>query len=149
MKRIVIIFMLVPILFLFGCSKVYKWEFEKPSSAIKQISIIYIETHLYNTEEIINIPPVKLIDSNQNSEFYEEINKLTMKNMFHMEPLFPHGYCFLIDYGNDEYCILSIQGSGFIYYDENSNSFINDSVDLAFNNDEYSKLLDKYLEFKK
>jgi hypothetical protein len=68
-----------------------------------------------------------------------------MKQRINVEPPFPCGYSILIYYGNYEYCILSVTGSGYIYYDEESKSLINESTDLVFNKEEFLNILNKYL----
>ena len=132
-----------------GCNKTYTWEFRKPSSEVKQISIIYIETHLHNEKDIINLPPIAEIDKLYADTLYEEITNLCMKERFlSMERAFPYGYCFLIDYGNDDYCILSAKGSGYIYYHEKYKVLTNESTNYIFNEEEFSALIDKYLNNK-
>ena len=145
MKRVFAIFLLMLTLFLCGCNKTFSWKFKKTSSEVEQISIIKIETHLHNAEEIINIPPIKKIEKLHANEFYEDILNLKMKESFRMELPFPQGYCFLIDYGNYEYCILSTTGSGYIYHDEESKILINEPTDFIFNEEEFLNLLNKYL----
>lgn len=130
---------------MFRCNETYNWEFKHTSSEVQQISIINIETHLHNAEEILNIPPIKTIEQVNAEEFYDEIINLGMKKRFNMELPFQHRYCFIIDYGNNEYCILSYTGSGYIYYDEESKSMINETTDYIFDNEEFKKILNKYL----
>ena len=148
MKRIIIIYVLILILsvFLCGCSRTYNWEFRKDSSKAIQVSIINIETHLHNAEDIINIPPIKIVEVININELYDGILNLKMKKRFNMEPPFPSGYCILICYDNNEYCILSTIGSGYIYYDEESESLIVESTDLVFNKEDFLNILNKYLK---
>lgn len=145
MKKIIIICVLILSIFLCGCSRTYNWEFRKVSSEAIQVSIINIETHLHNAEDIINIPPIKTVEVININELYEDILNLKMKQRFNMEPPFPCGYCILIYYGDYEYCILSVTGSGYIYYDAESKSLIDESTDLVFNKEEFLNILNKYL----
>ena len=132
-----------------GCNKTYNWEFRKPSSEVKQISIIYFENQIDNERDIINIPPISKIDKSYADTLYEEITNLCMKERFlSMELAFPYGYCFLIDYGNDDYCILSVEGSGYIYYDEKYEVLVSESKDFIFNEEEFMDLINKYLNNK-
>lgn len=146
MKRLFRVLLLTLSLSLCGCNKIYFWEFEKAASEVKQISIIYIETHLHNAEEIVNISPEKIINVSLVNEFYQEVTNLKMEQTFNMELPFSIGYCFLIDYGNNNYCILSIKGSSYVYYDEATRMLVNESTDMVFNNEDFLSLLNKYLK---
>ena len=146
MKKVFMIIVLFLCIFLCGCSRAYNWEFRKDCSEVIHVSIINIETHLHNAEDIINTPPIKLVEEININELYEDILNLKMKYRFGMEPPFPSGYCILIYYGDYEYCILSAIGSGYIYYDAESKSLINESTDLVFNEEEFLNILNKYLK---
>ena len=80
MKKIIIIYVLILSICLSGCSRTYNWEFRKVSSEAIQVSIINIETHLHNAEDIINIPPIKTVEVININELYEDI--LNLKMMF-------------------------------------------------------------------
>ena len=146
MKRSLAIFVLVLSMFLCGCSRTYNWKFKNESSEVIQVSVIDIETHPRNAYDIINIPPLKILEGININELYEDILNLEMKSGFFMEPPFPSGYCILIYYENYKYCILSTWGSGYIYYDEESKSLIYESTQLVFNKEDFLNILNKYLE---
>ena len=146
MKRIIIIYVLILSIFLCGCSRTYNWEFRKDSSEAIQVSIIYSEYTLHSAEEIINLPPIKIVEVININELYDDVLNLKMKTIFHMEPLRPFGYCILICYDNDEYCILSTEGSGYIYYNEKYESLSYRSIDLVFNKEDFLNIVNKYLK---
>ena len=146
MIRIIIIYVLILSIFLCGCSRTYNWEFRKDSSEVIQVSIIYIEYHLHNAEDIINLPPIKIVEVININELYDDVLNLKMKTRFHMEPPFPSGYCILICYDNNEYCILSTKGSGYIYYNEESESLSYEPIDLMFNKEDFLNIVNKYLK---
>ena len=150
MKKVVFLlltFVLLSVVFV-GCNtKVYHWEFEKDVSDVQQISIIYIgEMKNYGMKEIVNLSPIKVIDKSQHENFYEEIKEIKMNKKFRVEIDYPYGdYCFLIDYGNDFYCVLSAFGSGYIF--NNDNGYYDFRYGkLDFEQESFEILLNWYLE---
>jgi hypothetical protein len=97
-KIVTLINLIVLSIFLCGCSRTYNWEFRKDSSEAIQVSIINIETHLHDAEDIINIPPIKTVEVININELYEDILNLKMKQRINVEPPFPCGYSILIYY---------------------------------------------------
>ena len=119
MKKIISL-ILLSCIFLCGCkSKTYYWEFEKPLTEVQKISIVYIDRNIVSAHLTPNIPAIKYLETSQYEEFYNEILTLKMTGQFGTELIYPSGYCFLIDYGNNEdYCIISSRGSCYLYYDK-------------------------------
>ncbi len=122
MKKILIILLFAFSLLLCGCNK--HWEFTKPYTEIESISIIYIEEGLGSRKEcadILNLPHLKEIDESLYEELYEDIISLEIPWYRYIvtAPAVPEGFCFLIDYGNDYYCLLASISSGYIYYENN------------------------------
>lgn len=68
-----------------------------------------------------------------------------MTKKFRTELDHPRDYCFVIDYGNNNYCILSNFGSGYIYYSEQIERMDFEYKKLDFNKEEFITLLNKYL----
>lgn len=147
MKKIIITIIISLLnIFLLGCDNtLYHWQFRKSFSEVQKISIIYIETEI-GAYEYVNIPPIKIIESSQYETFYEEIQNMEMTKKFRVELDHPSKYCFLIEYSNDDYCILSEFGSGFVYYDERFDILVFEYGKLDFNKDAFTALLNKYLE---
>ena len=146
MKKIISLICSFVILCFCGCdTKIYHWQFRKSFSEVQKISIIYIETEI-GAYEYVNIPPIKIIESSQYETFYEEIQNMEMTKKFRVELDHPSKYCFLIEYSNDDYCILSEFGSGFVYYDERFDILVFEYGKLDFNKDAFTALLNKYLE---
>ena len=143
MKKIFLI-LLTMCLFLCGCDNtIYHWEFKKPVSEVQEISIIYIDG--YSSNEVINTQPIKIIESSEYKNFYNEIQSLQMKKLFKMEFDTPNNYCFLIRYDNEHYCILSVLGSGYIEPYEDGTILTLYWEKLDFNREDFENLINKYL----
>ena len=129
-----------------GCFNEHYWQFNKALSDVAHISIIYLETHKL-TEDIISTPSEKEVNLIYFDEFYNEVENMKMKSRFAMKLESPSGYCFLIDYGNNEdYCVISQIGSGNIFKSERGDFLEYESTDYIFDKEEFSSLINKYLE---
>lgn len=147
MKKFFALLMAIFLFSLYGCNKTYKWEFEKDLSEIKQISIINIDGRK-SAYEIVNIPAIKVVDNSKHEEFYNQIQNIKMTKKIKMELEYPRNYCFLIDYGNNSYCVLSEIGSGYIDYDEEYGVLSFGCGKLDFEKGTFYALVDKYLNSK-
>ncbi len=150
MKKILIILLTMSI-FLCGCDNtIYHWEFKKPVSEVKQISIVNLDEYsIYDIEDINELLPLKVLDNSCINDIYAEITALEMISYLlpGMEPLRPRGNCFLIDYGNNkDYCIISSNINGYLYYkEEKSSLYFRASYRHCRNVEDFEYLLNKYL----
>lgn len=134
-------------MFLYGCdTNIYHWQFEKSVSEVQQISIIYIDD--YYAEDILNLPPIKTIEKSEYENLYNEIKNIGMKKIvIGFELNSPRKYCFLIDYGNGDYCIISEFASGNLHYYKDRNELVYLYAKLEFIDGEaYAFLVNKYLD---
>lgn len=145
MRKIISV-ILLSCIFLCGCeSETYYWEFERPVTEVQNISIVVLDGDIYTVYDVLNAPAVMYLEASQYEEFYNEIQTIEIRLLPRVELDLPKGYCFLIDYGNNDYCILSLNGSGYILYDENDN-FVNFKyMKLSFYSEYFYSLLRKYL----
>jgi len=149
MKKAIIIFVFIfNLILLTACdNKIYHWQFNKDVIEIQKISIINLDINeRFPSDTIVNSPPIKVIESSEYETIYEEIQNLEMTKMLRFEFDYPNGYSFLIDYGNDYYCVLAVNGSGYIYYSEEANALVFNYKKLDFKEEAFIALINKYLE---
>ena len=150
MKKIFLILLTI-CLFLAGCDNtIYQWEFKKPVSAVKQILIInFDEYNIYQINDINELLPLKVLDRSCINDIYAEIITLEMVKykLPGMEPPRPRGNCFLIDYENSkDYCIISSDINGYLYYKEGESYLYFRADYLHCNNEkDFENLINKYL----
>ena len=101
MKKLCLLLVILA-LFITGCDKkIYHWEFDYSETRIVEIKIVEFSDYYQNEYTVL-----KEIDREHFAELYSDIQKLEMTryafNLSH-----PVGRCFLINFENGEYDVIS------------------------------------------
>ena len=147
MKKLFIVFLCISLsLSLLSCTAKREWHFEKPYTDVKKISLINInDDHNSNYEEIINKEAIKIIENECAANIYTDVANLKQDNIIRFNFAEPYGYCVLIDYGNEYYCIISQEGSGTINYDIKYDKYIFSYSKIGFDEESFEIFINKYL----
>lgn len=97
-----------------------------------------------NSEEIINKEPIKIIANECAADIYTDVTNLKQNNLIRFTFSEPYGYCVLIDYGNEYYCIISQEGSGVINYDIEYDNYIFSYSKIGFDKERFEMFINKY-----
>lgn len=141
-KKFFIVFLCISLLS--SCTAKRKWHFEKPYTDVKKISLININDNNVNYEEIINKEAIKIIENEYAVDIYTDVTNLKQDNIIRFTFSEPYGYCVLIDYGNEYYCIISQQGSGVINYDIKYDNYIFSYSKIGFDKESFEIFINKY-----
>lgn len=69
--------------------------------------MININDDNINYEEIVKKEAIKIIENEYAADIYADVMSLNQDNIIRFTFSEPYGYCVLIDYGNEYYCIIS------------------------------------------
>ena len=144
-KKIVVFLCILLSLSLLSCTAKRKWHFEKPHTDVKKISLIYINyDNNINSEELIKKEPIKIIGNECAADIYYDVANLKQDNIIRFTYSEPYGYCVLMDYGNEYYCIISQTGSGVIHYDIKYDNYIFSYSKIGFDKESFEIFINKY-----
>lgn len=148
-KKILFVFLCISLslslsLSLLSCTTKRKWEFEKPYTDVKKISLININDNKTNFEKIIKQEAIKIIENECAVDIYNEVLNIEQDNIIRFTFDSPYGYCLLIDYGNEYYCIISQKGSGVITYDIKYDQYIFSYSKIGFDQESFESFISKY-----
>lgn len=142
-KKIFIVFLCMSLSLLSSCTVKRKWCFEKPYTDVKKISLIYVNENI-NSEEIIKKEAIKIIENEYADDIYKDVLNLKQDDLIRFTFSEPYGYCVLIDYGNEYYCIISQKGSGVINYDIKYDAYIFSYSKIGFDKESFEIFINKY-----
>ena len=142
-KKLFIVFLCIS-LSLLSCTTKRKWHFEKPYTDVKKISLININDNNINYEELIKKEAIKIIENECAADIYTDVMNLKQDNIIRFTYSEPYGYCVLIDYGNEYYCIISQKGSGVINYDIKYDNYIFSYSKIGFDKESFEIFINKY-----
>ena len=129
---------------LLSCTTKREWHFEKPYTDVKKISLININDDNINYEEIVKKEAIKIIENEYAADIYADVMNLNQDNIIRFTFSEPYGYCVLIDYGNEYYCIISQKGSGVINYDIKYDNYIFYYSKIGFDKEDFETFIKKY-----
>ena len=142
-KKIFIVFLCISLTLLSSCTVKRKWYFEKAYTDVKKISLIYVNENI-NFDEIIKKEAIKIINNECADDIYNDVMNLKQDNIIRFTFSEPYGYCVLIDYGNEYYCIISQEGSGVINYDIKYDDYIFSYSKIGFDKESFEIFINKY-----
>lgn len=106
--------------------------------------MININEDNINYEEIVKKEAIKIIENEYAADIYADVISLNQDNIIRFIFSEPYGYCVLIDYGNEYYCIISQEGSGVINYDIKYDNYIFSYSKIGFDKEGFETFIKKY-----
>lgn len=106
--------------------------------------MININDDNINYEEIVKKEAIKIIENEYAADIYADVMSLNQDNIIRFTFSEPYGYCVLIDYGNEYYCIISQEGSGVINYDIKYDNYILSYSKIGFDKEGFETFIKKY-----
>jgi hypothetical protein len=106
--------------------------------------LININDDNINYEEIVKKEAIKIIENEYAADIYADVMSLNQDNIIRFTFSEPYGYCVLIDYGNEYYCIISQEGSGVINYDIKYDNYIFSYSKIGFDKEGFETFIKKY-----
>lgn len=146
MRKFVLIIIGVLILFFnVSCifnSRVYHWEFEQSYTEVKEIQIVEIS---YNNGQY-NTSVLKDIDIAYAKDIFDDIENIIMRS-YGPNVLTPHGIYIKIIFNSNDYDLIGvIEPRHYYFNDETGNMTDNISHSVIKNEEQFDKLINKYLE---
>ena len=86
----------------------------------------------------------QIIENEYAADIYADVMSLNQDNIIRFTFSEPYGYCVLIDYGNEYYCIISQEGSGVINYDIKYDNYIFSYSKIGFDKEGFETFIKKY-----